>query len=140
MRNVGRCFLWLAAPGALLIADGFVAPHVGGGLRLAAYRFIEVVVLLCFFAWTMRFLLRGSLPWRRLVVPAVVTSLCWMGMRGFAALYFSPTVVSDGRTYGTVGVIFTLLTWFIAIDAVVLLGAILGVALERRAPSTEPPA
>jgi membrane protein len=135
--NLGRCCAWLGATGALLIADGFVAPHVGDGVRLAGYRLVEAATLVAYFAWTMRFLLRASVPWRRLVVPAVFTSVCWVGLRGFAALYFSPTVVSDGHTYGTVGVVFTLLTWFIAIDAVVLLGAIIGAAVQRRAASPQ---
>ena len=129
-RNLALCFLWIAVTGGLLIADGFVAPHVGSGAwRAGGYRVLELVTLYLFFLWSMRFLLRGGVPWRATVVPAAMTALLWLGLRGFAALYFSPTLVSDGHTYGTVGVVFTLLTWFIAIDAVVLLGAILGVAL-----------
>ena len=41
----------------------------------------------------------------------------------FSAIYFSPAIISDSRLYGTIGVVFTLLTWFIAIGAVIVPGA-----------------
>jgi membrane protein len=49
-----------------------------------------------------------------------------MGLGVLASVYFSSTVVSDGRLYGTIGVVFTLVTWFIAIGAVLTLGAVVG--------------
>jgi hypothetical protein len=44
----------------------------------------------------------------------------------FSSVYFSPILISDSRTYGTIGVVFTLLTWFFLIGGVVVLGAVLG--------------
>jgi len=132
-RNLAVCCLWIAVTGGLLIADGAVAPHVGrAALADAAYRVAELAALFAFFVWSIHVLLRGTMPWRLGVLPAAVTTVLWAGLRGVAALYFSPTVVSDGHTYGTIGVVLTLLTWFIAIDAVILLGAIVGVALTPR--------
>jgi membrane protein len=71
--------------------------------------------------------------------------LFWLGLEGFAAIYFSSTITSDSRLYGAVGVVFSLLTWFIAIDAVIVLGAVIGdmcreslVKRTGRAPRGEP--
>jgi hypothetical protein len=57
----------------------------------------------------------------------------------FAAFYFSTTIVDDSKTYGTIGVTFTLITWFIFMGSVIMLGAVFGAVWERRrtGPSTE---
>jgi membrane protein len=81
----------------------------------------------------MHFLLAGRVAWRRLARPALVTGVFWIGLAGFSAAVFSSTIVSDSRLYGTIGVVFTLLTWFIAIGAVVVLGAALGATWEAYA-------
>ncbi|HYB25479.1 MAG TPA: YhjD/YihY/BrkB family envelope integrity protein [Solirubrobacteraceae bacterium] len=85
-----------------------------------------------FFFWTMHFLLDGRVPWRRLVRPALVTALLWVVLAFFSSLYFSTTVIDDSKTYGTVGVVFTFLTWFILIGSVIVLGAAFGAVWEAR--------
>ena len=60
--------------------------------------------------------------WRRARAAAIATGLFWVGLGVLAAVYFSPTMVDDSKIYGTIGVTFTLVTWFIAIGAVLPLG------------------
>jgi membrane protein len=93
-----------------------------------------------FFWWTMDFLLRGRIPWRRLFPAAIVTGVFYGGLGVFSRFYFSGTIISDSRTYGTVGAIFGIMTWLIAIGAVIILGAVAGVVWEDRKeqPSTRP--
>jgi hypothetical protein len=62
----------------------------------------------------------------------IATGLFCVGLGVFAAFYFSSTVVDDSKTYGTIGVTFTLVTWFIAIGAVLTLGAVVGAVWQRR--------
>jgi membrane protein len=57
-----------------------------------------------------------------------------MGLGVFASFYLSSTLVSDSRLYGEIGVVFTLVTWFMAMGAVITLGAVVGVVWERRRP------
>ena len=78
------------------------------------------------------FLLAGRLPWRRLLRPAIVTALLWIGLELFSSVYFSSSIISDSRLYGTIGVIFSLITWFIAIGAVIVLGAVAGATWDQR--------
>ena len=59
-------------------------------------------------------------------------SLGWVFLELFAAAYFASTIVSDSRTYGTIGVVFSLMTWFIAVGAVVVLGTALGATWRER--------
>jgi membrane protein len=87
----------------------------------------------------MHFLLAGRVPWRSLVRPAVLTAICWIGLALFSSLYFSSAVVSDSRLYGTIGVVFSLLTWFIAIGAVLVLGAAGGAVWQERHDGTASP-
>jgi uncharacterized BrkB/YihY/UPF0761 family membrane protein len=44
----------------------------------------------------------------------------------------SSSIISDSRLYGTIGLVFTLMIWFIAIGAVIVLGAAAGAAWEQR--------
>jgi uncharacterized BrkB/YihY/UPF0761 family membrane protein len=39
---------------------------------------------------------------------------------------------SDSKTYGTIGAIFGIMTWFIAIGAVIILGAVAGAVWDDR--------
>jgi membrane protein len=90
------------------------------------------VATFAFFWWSMHFLLAGNAPWVRLWFPAAVTAGFWLALEGFGALYFSSTITSDSRVYGTIGVVFSLLTWFIAIAAVILIGAVSGEVWQKR--------
>jgi membrane protein len=85
-----------------------------------------------FFWWTMYFLLAGRASWRILLRPAALTALLWIGLELFSSVYFSSSIISDSRLYGTIGVVFTLMIWFIDIGAVIVLGAAAGAASEQR--------
>jgi membrane protein len=44
----------------------------------------------------------------------------------FSALFFSKTIISNAHTYGPIGVVMVLVTYFIAVGVVVHLGAVFG--------------
>jgi membrane protein len=100
-----------------------------------------------FFWWTMHFLLAGRVPWRKLLPSAVITGVFFGGLGVFSRFYFSGTIISDSKTYGTIGAVLAIMTWLIAIGAVIILGAVAGMVWEdrrnqhiqvRRTPSTSP--
>jgi hypothetical protein len=78
----------------------------------------------------------GWIVGRRVRPAAIATALFWVGLGVFAAFYFSSTIVDDSKTYGPIGVTFTLVTWFIAIGAVLTLGAVVGAIWQRRRTGT----
>jgi membrane protein len=127
-----RFLAWTVVLFALLIAEG----SYDGPLRKLAGAvvrdFASFALLAIFFAWTMHFLLAGGVPWRRLVRPALLSALFWLGLALVSSIYFSSAMVSENRLYGTIGVMFVLVTWFIAIGAVILLGAACGVVWDER--------
>lgn len=136
-----RLFLWIVILCGWLALDSLIGSATGelpGGVLLDA---AAVLVTATGFFWiSLRLLLGGHIPSRDLVLPAAMSGLLWLCLQGFAALYFSSTIINDSGLYGPVGVIFSLLTWFIAISAVIILGAMAGeVWRQRRQAQRSPP-
>jgi membrane protein len=125
-RDALRFLTWAGVLFGVLVAESVIskAVHAAGGP--VAQGLVIYAGTAAFFLWTMHFLLAGRVPWRRLIRAAMLTALFWIGLELFSTVYFSATIISDSRLYGTIGVVFTLLTWFIAIGAVVVLGAVAG--------------
>ncbi len=130
-RDVLRFLTWTGVLFGVLVAESAVSEHVRAG-GPAAQGLVTYAGTAAFFWWTMHFLLAGGVPWRRLIGAAMLTALLWIGLELFSAVYFSSSIISDSRLYGTIGVVFTLLTWFIAIGAVIVLGAVAGATWDQR--------
>jgi membrane protein len=131
--NVLRCFVWVVCVGVLLIADSAISKrleHGPGGPVFVGV--VDFAALTLFFWWTMHFLLTGRESWRRLRPAAIATALFWIGFGVFSSFYFSGSVVSDNKLYGPIGIVFDIVTWFIAVGAVITLGAVAGVVWETR--------
>ena len=131
--NLPRGVVWIAVLFALLVFDGVVngpVKHDAGG---AILDLVGLLATTLFFWWTLHYLLAGRVAWRRLIRPALTSGLLWLGFGVFSSVYFSPLIVSDSHTYGTIGVVFSLLTWFFLIGGVVVLGAVSGAAWQAHA-------
>jgi membrane protein len=132
-----RCLVWVVLVAALVIGDA----AIGKTLRdepagPAVISVVEFVGFTLFFWWSIHFLLAGRETWRAVLPAAIATSAFWLGLGVFAAFYFSSSIVSDSKTYGTIGATFTLVTWFIAMGAVLTLGAVFGAVWHRRRATT----
>ena len=134
-RDFPRYVVWMAVLAGVLILDGAVNKPEHSAAGPVGEAILGFVLVAIFFAWTMHFLLAGRVPWRRLVRPALVSALLWVALAFFSSRYFSTTVIDDSKTYGTIGVIFTFLTWFILIGGVIVLGAACGAVWEARGGS-----
>ena len=131
MRDAYRLPIWVAAlclATALQSLMGRPVRNIAGGVGLTEV--LTFAITAPFFWWTMHFLLAGRVPWRKLLPSAIATGVCFAGLGVFSKFYFSETIISDSKTYGTIGAIFGIMTWFIAIGAVIILGAVAGVAWE----------
>jgi membrane protein len=132
-RNLPRGIAWIAVLSGLLALDGVINRPVRHDAGPVALDLLGLLITAVFFWWTLHFLLAGRVAWRRLVRPAVTTTVLWFGFGIFSSVYFSPLVISDSHTYGTIGVVFSLLTWFFLIGGVVVLGAVSGAAWQAHA-------
>jgi membrane protein len=131
-RNLPRLLAWVAVLLGTLILQASIEKPVRTDTGPVVEGFLSFVGATLFFWWTMHFLLAGGVRWRALIRPAVVTGAFWLVLGIFSSLYFSSVIVSDSHEYGTIGVVFTLLTWFILTGTVIMLGAICGAVWERR--------
>jgi len=136
LRGAYRLLIWVVAL-CLVVALETVAGRpvrdawAGAGL----VELVTFAIWAPFFWWTMHYLLAGRVPWRRLLPSAVFTGAFYVGLGVFSKFYFSSTITSDSHTYGTIGAILGILTWFIAIGAVIILGAVAGVVWDDRKTS-----
>jgi membrane protein len=132
-----RCTVWVVVIAAVVIGDTTIGKTLRDGpAGPLVIGVVEVVGFFLFFWWSIHFLLGGRESWRRVRPAALASALFWVGLGVFAAFYFSTTIVADSKTYGTIGVTFTLVTWFIAMGAVLTLGAVFGAVWARRRSGT----
>jgi membrane protein len=131
-RDVLRFLTWAGVLFGVLLAESILSRPVHAAGGPVAQGLVTYAGTAAFFCWTMHFLLAGRVPWRRLIHAAMLTALLWIGLELLSSVYFSAAIVSDSRLYGTIGVVFSLLTWFIAIGAVIVLGAAGGATWDQR--------
>jgi membrane protein len=132
MKDMPRRLIWLAVLVGASALGGWVGPSVrnaGGPVLLGV---LGLIVLTAFWWFTLWLLLGGRIPWGELFPSAIATAVCWLGMAVVFSIIFSSTVISYDKKYGTVGVVFALMSWFIAIGVVIILGAIVGVVWRQR--------
>jgi membrane protein len=133
LRGLYRLPVWVVALCLVVLAEsvaGRPVRNAAGGAGLVDL--VTFAIMTPFYWWSMHFLLAGRVPWRRLLPAAIATGAFFAGLGVFSKFYFSSTIISDSRTYGTIGAVFGILTWFIAIGAVLILGAVAGAVWEDR--------
>lgn len=96
------------------------------------FAIVGLIGFILFWWFTMWLLLGGRVSWRRLLPPAVATGVFWLGMEAVFSVVFSGMVISNDRKYGPVGVVFALMSFFIAIGVVIILGAVAGIVWQDR--------
>jgi membrane protein len=84
------------------------------------------VIDVLFWWWTLHILLLGRVSWRELLPAGLATAFCYAGLGVFSSIFFSKSIISNEKSYGPVGVVMALVTYFIAIGVVVHLGAVFG--------------
>ena len=130
-KDVLRFATWVGVLFGFLVADSVISDPVHALAGPVGQGLVTYIGVAAFFWWTMYFLLAGRVSWGRLIRPAIVTALLWIGLELFSLAYFSSSVISDSRLYGTIGVVFSLMVWFIAIGAVIVLGAAAGATWDQ---------
>jgi membrane protein len=127
-----RRLVWLAVFVGCWFFVGWAGPRVrdAGGPVLVVI--VGLVGLTVFWGFTMRFLLAGRVHWRHVLPSAVATAIFWVGMEVVFSLFFSSAVISDYKKYGSIGINFVLMSYFIAIGVVLILGAVVGVVWRER--------
>ncbi len=132
MKDILRRILWLGVVVGGAFVAGWAGPWLsksGGPVLLGL---IGLVVLTLFWWFTMWFLLARRISWPDLLPSAIATGIFWIGMEVVFSFIFSNIVISDDKKYGSIGVVFALMSWLIAIGVVIILGAVAGVVWRER--------
>jgi membrane protein len=133
LRGLYRLLVWVIVLCLVLVADSVAGRPVrdaAGGVVLT--ELVTLAITTPFFWWSMHFLLAGRVSWRALLPAAIATGVFFAGLGIFSKFYFSSTIISDSRTFGAIGAVFGILTWFVAIGAVLILGAVAGAVWHDR--------
>ncbi|WP_329525364.1 ribonuclease BN [Streptomyces sp. NBC_01462] len=133
-----RRVVWLAALTAYLFSEAESGAVLVGGLTETIVRVALTVFFgILFFWWGQHFLLGERVRWSALLPGAVATMAGLVGLRGFSYVVFSPLIVNNAISYGTVGTVLVVQSWLIGVGFVVFGGALLGRhihdAVERHA-------
>jgi membrane protein len=132
LRDTPRRLAWIAAAIGAALATGWLQPALA---RTGGPALIAVVSLLwgtAFWWFTMWLLLAGRRGWRELFPSAIATGICWLGMVISFRLTMSSTITAQYNRYGSIGVLFVIMTLLIAIGVVIMLGAVIGLAWQER--------
>jgi membrane protein len=129
-----RALIWLAAVVGWLFLGGTLGPAFYASAP-AAWWIVNIPAFMGFWWFTMWFLLAGRVRWRKLVPSAVATGACWIGMLVVFHFIFSGMVISYHQKYRPIGIIFALMSFFIAIGVVIILGAATGLMWHDRGMS-----
>jgi len=132
IRHTPIRIVWLAAAiGAAALTEWLqpAASNIGGPVLVGLVALIGGTAFWWFSMWL---LLAGRLGWRKLFPSALATGICWLGMVIVFRLTLSSTITSDYNKYGSIGVVFAIMTLLIAIGVVIMLGALAGVLWRER--------
>jgi membrane protein len=126
LRSLGRPLLWLVAAIAVVGLAAFVDPLLSGVVWLVALLALGTPLAVGWAWWTQYLLLGGRIGWRPLLPGAVVIGIGLVGLRIGADIVLSPSISLHYREYGPLGIVFVMLSWFVAFSVVLLGGAVVG--------------
>jgi membrane protein len=118
--------LWIALIPVYISVRPLVADLANGWWHVAGSLLVGVVAWLL----TPYVLLGRRLGWRRLLPGAALTALGMTTLGGFSLVYLPHSIDSSARQFGTIGVAFALLSWFVLAGFVLVGSAAGGAALS----------
>ncbi|HET6795173.1 MAG TPA: hypothetical protein VFH45_12050 [Acidimicrobiales bacterium] len=132
LRDTPRRLVWLGALLGFIAFTGWAGPWLHRHAGPVAIGIGGLAAFGGFWWFTMWFLLGGRLTWRELLPSALATGVCWVGMVAVFRLTMSSSVIGNYQKYGPIGVVFSIMSFLIAVGVVVILGALFGVVWRER--------
>lgn len=102
-RDLWRFVVWVVVLLGALILEGSIDIPVRRAVGAVGRDVVSFAGVTVFLWWTMHFLLAGRVRWLKLIRPALVSGLFWLGFALFSSLYFSSALISEHKLYGTLG-------------------------------------
>jgi membrane protein len=124
-----RWIAWLAAWLVMIGLQGSLRNGFGLGLWLGLPLLLVADVAMWW--WTQHLLLTGRVPWAPLLPGALLTGAALSVLTSLAHLYVPRALNRSLDKYGSLGAVFTLLSWLIALCVVVTLCITAGAVVAR---------
>ncbi|WP_234332584.1 YhjD/YihY/BrkB family envelope integrity protein [Streptomyces sp. NRRL S-87] len=124
-----RWVAWLVAWLVMIGLQGSLLSGFGAGETLGVVLLFGAEVALWW--WTQHLLLTARVPWLPLLPGALLTGAALSVLSATASLYVPRVLNHSLDTYGSLGAVFTLLSWLITLCAVVTLCVTAGAVLAR---------
>ncbi|MGW5201945.1 ribonuclease BN [Streptomyces spiralis] len=126
--RIWRQAVWLCVLMVYLYVQVQTRTVLAGNHRML----LSVAIGVLFFWWGPHFLLGHQVRWRLLLPGAVATMAGLVGLRAFSYLVFTPLIVTNAVSYGSIGTILVVESWLIGAGFVVYGGALVGHVLCDR--------
>ncbi|WP_374936785.1 ribonuclease BN [Streptomyces sp. Ru71] len=120
--KIWRQAAWLTVLTVYLYQEVQTRAALSGPERIA----LSSATGIAFFWWGQYFLLGGQVRWRHLLPGSVATLVGLVGLRGFSYLVFTPLILDNAISYGTVGIVLVVESWLIGVGFVVYGGSMFG--------------
>ncbi|MFJ9823607.1 YhjD/YihY/BrkB family envelope integrity protein [Streptomyces sp. NPDC101160] len=124
-----RWVAWLAAWMLMIAVQGSLHDGFGVGLWLGLPLLLLVEVGMWW--WTQHLLLTARVPWLPLLPGALLTGIALGVVTSTASLYMPRALNRSLQKYGSLGAVFTLLSWLIVLCAAVALCVTAGAVIAR---------
>lgn len=137
LRGKPRALLWLGTVGVLLMASATAAhfferlPGPGRYLSLAATLALDTTLLLLMF----KVLTNIAVRWRAHLPGAVAGGVGLMVLKVISGIYV-PRLVESSDLYGSIGVVFALLAWFLLFAKLIVYSSAINVVTYERSNGT----
>lgn len=101
---------------------------------------LQAALIVAFYLWSQHWLLQGRIAYRALVPGSVAIALGAVLMFRISRQIVPQQIVWQSHAYGSIGVVFVLSTWLMALCMVIFGGALVGTLIsQRRAPRRDQP-
>lgn len=128
MRNTLRALLWLTTIAAIVTLRPVITEPLGGWLLVATTLAIGTVTWLV----TPYLLLGRRVRPLRLLPSAVLTAIGMAGVGIWSVIWMPHTLASSAAQFGIIGIGFAMLTWFVAVAAVLVVTTTGGATIADR--------
>ena len=133
-----RELVWVAGAGSVFlvsIASASLVRMVPGPVIIPSV-LIGVVLDTLLVMWTFRALTNVSVPWRAHLPGAIVAGVGFAVLKLVAGFYVPRLVTSSSALYGSIGVVFALLAWFVLAAKLLMWSAVYNVLRHEQGHGT----
>ncbi|MGI5402325.1 YhjD/YihY/BrkB family envelope integrity protein [Streptomyces sp. CA-135486] len=124
-----RWLVWIAVWMLALLVQGPLRDGFGAGLWLGIP--LTAVSLTLLWWWTQHLLLGGRVRWLPLLPGALLTAAALTALSAGARIYMPRALNRSMAEYGSLGSVFTMLSWLIVVCAAIAVGITVGAVLAQ---------